>query len=76
MTELAKRSPSYLSGSQFARIQFGICVVKLLQKFRIETSDNTCKNITFDAYHMLLKPEQRIRLRLIPIHNNGGKQNE
>ncbi|XP_075984705.1 cytochrome P450 6B5-like [Anticarsia gemmatalis] len=52
-------------GSQLARIQFGICIAKLMQRFKVETTQNTCSSLTFDNWHMLLKPKEAIHLKFV-----------
>ncbi|CAB3233377.1 unnamed protein product [Arctia plantaginis] len=52
--------------TQYARLQFSVGMTKLLYNFRVETTRNTCSNLTYDPHHMLIKPKPGVLLNFIP----------
>ncbi|CAB3245293.1 unnamed protein product [Arctia plantaginis] len=52
---------------QYAQLQFGVGISKLLNKFRVETSRNTCSQLTYDPYHVLVKPAPAVLLKFIAL---------
>ncbi|XP_035447638.2 cytochrome P450 6B6 [Spodoptera frugiperda] len=57
--------PRSCLGQKFAQIQFGICMVKILLKYRVECTKNTPESITYTPLRLLLTPNERIYLRLV-----------
>ncbi|CAH0587965.1 unnamed protein product [Chrysodeixis includens] len=57
--------PRSCLGSRYALLQFGICIAKLLSKYRVEPTENTVKTIDYTAMRLLLTPSDRIYLRLV-----------
>ncbi|CAB3244044.1 unnamed protein product [Arctia plantaginis] len=53
-------------GLQLGKIQFGVCVAKVLFKFRLETSKNTVTTIKFNPNRVLLTPAQDIYVNFVP----------
>ncbi|XP_049865292.1 cytochrome P450 6B5-like [Pectinophora gossypiella] len=60
--------PRNCIGMRFAKVQSRMFIVKLLSQFRVEASENTPKNIKADPKRVLLGPDQRIILKVIPRH--------
>lgn len=57
--------PRSCLGSRFAQLQFGICMVKVFSKFRVECTKNTVDKITITPMRLLLTPKEKIYLRLV-----------
>ncbi|KAJ8718388.1 hypothetical protein PYW08_002625 [Mythimna loreyi] len=57
--------PRRCLGTRFAQLQFGICMVKVFSKFRVECSKNTVEKITYSPMRLLLSPSEDIYLRLV-----------
>ncbi|KAJ8718391.1 hypothetical protein PYW08_002628 [Mythimna loreyi] len=57
--------PRSCLGTRFAQLQFGIGMVKVFSKFRVEWAKNTVDKITYTPMRLLLTPSEDIYLRLI-----------
>ncbi|XP_022824782.1 cytochrome P450 6B6-like [Spodoptera litura] len=57
--------PRSCLGSKFALLQFSICMVKLLLKYRVECTKDTPESLTYTPTRLLLTPNERIYLRLV-----------
>ncbi|KAJ8718389.1 hypothetical protein PYW08_002626 [Mythimna loreyi] len=62
--------PRSCLGLRFAQLQFGICMVKVFSKFRVECSKNTVDKITITPMRLLLTPSEKIYLRLVRRDNS------
>ncbi|XP_068622686.1 cytochrome P450 6B5-like [Battus philenor] len=57
--------PRNCIGMRFAKLESKVAIVKLLSKFRVESSKNTPVNITFDPMRVVVFPEGGIYLKFI-----------
>ncbi|KAH9641142.1 hypothetical protein HF086_009198 [Spodoptera exigua] len=57
--------PRSCLGSKFAQLQFSICIVKILLKYRVECTKNTPETLSYTPMRLLLTPNERINLRLV-----------
>ncbi|XP_075979731.1 cytochrome P450 6B5-like [Anticarsia gemmatalis] len=53
-------------GSRLGHMLYGVGVVKILSKFRVKTTKNTVRSIKYDAWRLLLTPEEPIQLKFVP----------
>ncbi|XP_049865293.1 cytochrome P450 6B5-like [Pectinophora gossypiella] len=60
--------PRNCIGMRFAKVQSRMFMVKLLSQFRVEASEKTPKNIKADPKRVVLGPDQRVILKIIPRH--------
>uniref|UniRef100_A0A0K8TV67 unspecific monooxygenase n=1 Tax=Epiphyas postvittana TaxID=65032 RepID=A0A0K8TV67_EPIPO len=58
--------PRNCIGMRFAKVQSRVCVVKLLQKFRLEPTAHTLRNFVYNPKRLVLSPLGGFKMNLVP----------
>ncbi|XP_073960423.1 cytochrome P450 6B5-like [Choristoneura fumiferana] len=58
--------PRNCIGMRFAKVQSRVCVVKLLQKFRLEPTAHTRRDFVYNAQRVVLSPLGGFKMNLVP----------
>ncbi|XP_060804384.1 cytochrome P450 6B1-like [Amyelois transitella] len=58
--------PRNCIGMRFAKVQSRICLVSLLSKYRVETTERTWKSTMYDPYRVVTTPTGGMYLKLVP----------
>ncbi|XP_073952758.1 cytochrome P450 6B5-like [Choristoneura fumiferana] len=58
--------PRHCIGMRFAQVQVRVCVIRLLSKFRIETSKNTVHSFKYQPRRLVLTPSEVLYVNIKP----------